>query len=130
MQMNTELARRNMVGNQVRTWEVLDPRVLDALGAVRREDFVPARYRNLAFADLAVPLEKLVATLPKKEVRGRTTEKILANNLARAAFDADVNNESKRFKAERIATTENAPRAIDELYRAMRDTVIRAKLHR
>jgi len=82
------------------------------------------------FADLAAPLEKLVATLPKKEVRGRTTEKILANNLARAAFDSDVNNESKRFKAERIATAENAPRAIDELYRAMRDTVIRAKLHR
>lgn len=56
MQINTELARQNMVENQVRTWEVLDPRVLEALGAVRREDFVPARHRNLAFADLALPI--------------------------------------------------------------------------
>ena len=70
MQMNTELARRNMVGNQVRTWEVLDPRVLDALGAVRREDFVPARYRNLAFADLAVPLAHGESML-KPVVEGR-----------------------------------------------------------
>ena len=70
MQMNTELARRNMVGNQVRTWEVLNPRVLDALGAVRREDFVPARYRNLAFADLAVPLAHGESML-KPVVEGR-----------------------------------------------------------
>ncbi|GAA0718927.1 protein-L-isoaspartate O-methyltransferase [Dokdonella soli] len=56
MLMNTELARQNMVENQVRTWEVLDARVLDTLGAVRREDFVPARHRALAFADLALPI--------------------------------------------------------------------------
>ena len=56
MQINTELARQNMIENQVRTWEVLDSRVLEALGAIRREDFVPARHRNLAFADLALPL--------------------------------------------------------------------------
>lgn len=56
MQINTELARQNMIENQVRTWEVLDPRVLEALGAIRREDFVPARYRNLAFADTALPI--------------------------------------------------------------------------
>ena len=54
--MLTELARQNMIENQVRPWEVLDPRVLDVLSAVRREDFVPARYRNLAFADTALPL--------------------------------------------------------------------------
>lgn len=56
MQINTELARQNMIENQVRTWEVLDPRVLEALGTVRREDFVPARHRNLAFADIALPI--------------------------------------------------------------------------
>lgn len=54
--MLTELARQNMIENQVRPWEVLDPRVLDVLSAVRREDFVPARYRNLAFADTALPI--------------------------------------------------------------------------
>jgi protein-L-isoaspartate(D-aspartate) O-methyltransferase len=56
MHTNAELARQNMIENQVRPWEVLDARVLDVLSAVRREDFVPARYRNLAFADTALPL--------------------------------------------------------------------------
>jgi protein-L-isoaspartate(D-aspartate) O-methyltransferase len=54
--LNTELARQNMVENQVRTWEVLDPRVLDALRDVPREDFVPARFRDVAFADTALPI--------------------------------------------------------------------------
>lgn len=56
MTLDFELARQNMVSNQVRTWEVLDPRVLDTLGAVRREDFVPAACRAMAFADLELPL--------------------------------------------------------------------------
>jgi protein-L-isoaspartate(D-aspartate) O-methyltransferase len=56
MTLNIELARHNMVEQQVRPWEVLDSRVLEALTAVRREDFVPAGYRNLAFADLGLPL--------------------------------------------------------------------------
>ncbi|MDA3914167.1 protein-L-isoaspartate O-methyltransferase [Oleiagrimonas sp.] len=56
MTMNFELARQNMVEYQIRSWEVLDPRVLDVLGRVRREDFVPAAYRNLAFSDMSVPL--------------------------------------------------------------------------
>jgi protein-L-isoaspartate(D-aspartate) O-methyltransferase len=56
MSLNVELARHNMVEQQVRPWEVLDSRVLEALTAIRREDFVPAAYRNLAFADLGLPL--------------------------------------------------------------------------
>lgn len=56
MSMNIELARRNMVEQQVRPWDVLDSRVLEALSAVRREDFVPPALRNLAFADLCLPL--------------------------------------------------------------------------
>jgi protein-L-isoaspartate(D-aspartate) O-methyltransferase len=54
--MDIEQARCNMVEQQIRTWEVLDPDVLDLLFAVRREDFVPAACRLLAFADLEVPL--------------------------------------------------------------------------
>lgn len=52
----TEQARQNMIENQVRPWDVLDARVLDTLAAVRREDFVPARHRALAFADLPLPI--------------------------------------------------------------------------
>lgn len=57
MPIDFELARHAMVEQQVRPWEVLDPRVLDVLGSVRREDFVLPRHRKLAFADLALPLE-------------------------------------------------------------------------
>ena len=45
-----------MVEQQIRTWEVLDQRVLDLLFAVKREDFVPPAYKSLAFADLEMPL--------------------------------------------------------------------------
>ena len=54
--MNFERARSNMVEQQVRTWEVLDSKVLGLMENVHREDFVPVRYRKLAFADLSVPL--------------------------------------------------------------------------
>ena len=57
MTMNFEQARRNMVQQQVRPWEVLDPRVLSLFESLQREDFVPVRYRKMAFADLNIPLE-------------------------------------------------------------------------
>jgi protein-L-isoaspartate(D-aspartate) O-methyltransferase len=54
--MNIEQARFNMIEQQIRTWEVLDPEVLDLLFEVKREAFVPAAQRDLAFADLEIPL--------------------------------------------------------------------------
>lgn len=54
--MDIEQARFNMIEQQVRTWDVLDQDVLDLLFTVRREEFVPAAYRALAFADLEIPL--------------------------------------------------------------------------
>jgi protein-L-isoaspartate(D-aspartate) O-methyltransferase len=54
--MNSLAARQQMVDQQIRTWEVLDPRVLDVLAAVPREAFVPAGYRELAFADAPIPI--------------------------------------------------------------------------
>lgn len=58
MTMNTKLenARQQMVGQQVRTWDVLDARVLEALSAVPRERFVPEAYRGVAFADTEIPI--------------------------------------------------------------------------
>ena len=49
-------ARYNMIEQQIRPWNVLDADVLELLSVVRREDFVPAAYRSLAFADIEVPL--------------------------------------------------------------------------
>jgi protein-L-isoaspartate(D-aspartate) O-methyltransferase len=54
--MDTLAARQQMVDQQIRTWEVLDPRVLDVLAAVPREAFVPQAYRQLAFADAPIPI--------------------------------------------------------------------------
>ncbi len=68
--MNIEQARFNMIEQQIRTWEVLDPQVLDLLFKVRREDFVPPEHRALAFADLEIPLghgERMMQ--PKMEAR-------------------------------------------------------------
>jgi protein-L-isoaspartate(D-aspartate) O-methyltransferase len=56
MAMNFEQARQNMVENQVRPWDVLDDRVLQVLARVRREDFVDPAHRQLAFADMCLPL--------------------------------------------------------------------------
>ena len=56
--MNLEQARTNMVEQQIRTWEVLDQDVLDLLYTVPREEFVPLSCRNLAFADMEIPLEE------------------------------------------------------------------------
>jgi protein-L-isoaspartate(D-aspartate) O-methyltransferase len=56
MAMNFDQARQNMVENQVRPWEVLDGRVLSVLGSVRREDFVAPAHRQLAFADVCLPI--------------------------------------------------------------------------
>jgi len=54
--MNVEQARFNMIENQIRPWEVLDQDVLDLLYAVKREDFVSAAYRTLAFSDMEIPI--------------------------------------------------------------------------
>jgi protein-L-isoaspartate(D-aspartate) O-methyltransferase len=69
-QLDFERARFNMVEQQIRTWDVLDQRVLDLLLRVRREEYVPQQYRALAFADMEIPLghgEMMLA--PKMEAR-------------------------------------------------------------
>jgi protein-L-isoaspartate(D-aspartate) O-methyltransferase len=54
--MNSDFARQQMVEQQVRAWEVLDPDVLEVLKQVPRERFVPAAYATLAFADTEIPI--------------------------------------------------------------------------
>ncbi len=54
--MNIEKARFNMIEQQIRTWDVLDLSILDLLVVVKREAFVPAAYKSLAFMDTEIPL--------------------------------------------------------------------------
>jgi len=68
--MNIEQARFNMIEQQIRPWNVLAQDVLDLLTVVKREEFVPAAYRSLAFFDTEIPLpggENMLA--PKVEAR-------------------------------------------------------------
>jgi protein-L-isoaspartate(D-aspartate) O-methyltransferase len=54
--MQTEFARVQMVTQQIRAWDVLDLRVLDAMTRTPREFFVPERFTEVAFADTDIPL--------------------------------------------------------------------------
>lgn len=68
--MDMEQARFNMIEQQIRPWEVLDPVVLDLLSEVKREEFVPAEQKLLAFADTMLPLGNGASMLePKIEAR-------------------------------------------------------------
>lgn len=54
--MDFEKARFNMVEQQVRPWDVLNPRVLDVISEIPRENFTPDEYRTLAYVDTRIPL--------------------------------------------------------------------------
>ncbi|MGI4848763.1 MAG: protein-L-isoaspartate O-methyltransferase family protein [Janthinobacterium lividum] len=68
--MNIEQARFNMIEQQIRPWDVLDTQILDLLLVVKREEFVPAAHKSLAFMDTEIPLtcdENMLS--PKFEAR-------------------------------------------------------------
>lgn len=68
--MNIEQTRFNMVAQQIRTWYVLDDNVLDLLYKLKREEFVPAESRAMAFVDMEIPLgHDQVMLTPKMEAR-------------------------------------------------------------
>ncbi len=69
-EMNFTAARSLMVEQQIRTWDVLDQRVLDLTARMPREDFVPVQYRKLAYVDMNVPLGRRQCMMaPKLEAR-------------------------------------------------------------
>jgi len=70
LQADIEQARFNMIAQQIRPWDVVDDRVLKALKHIPRERFVPEDYRELAFADIEVPLAHGQCMMsPKLEAR-------------------------------------------------------------
>jgi protein-L-isoaspartate(D-aspartate) O-methyltransferase len=117
-----ELARFNMIEQQIRTWEVLDQRVLDLLFRVRREDYVPPQYRALAFADMEIPIghgERMLQ--PKVEARmlqeltlgasdrvlevgtGSGYMTALLASLAAHVYSVEIREDFTRAAAERLA---------------------------
>jgi protein-L-isoaspartate(D-aspartate) O-methyltransferase len=79
MTLTAHAAREQMLSQQVRTWNVVDERVLQALGSVSREPFAPEGFRELAFADTNLPLARgQVMLAPKLE--GKILEATLVQN--------------------------------------------------
>ena len=73
---NTEIAKFNMIEQQIRPWEVLDHQVLSVIQGLNREDFVDPAYRGLAYADCQIPLGNGVRMLPPT-VEGRMLQALL-----------------------------------------------------
>jgi protein-L-isoaspartate(D-aspartate) O-methyltransferase len=68
--MNFELARNNMVAQQLRTWDVLDEQTLQAFAAIPREHFMPSGWARLAYSDTGIPIGCGQYTMaPKTEAR-------------------------------------------------------------
>lgn len=75
---NTEIAKFNMIEQQIRPWEVLDHQVLSTLNLINREDFVREAYKGLAYADCQIPVGNGVSMLPPT-IEGRMLQALLIN---------------------------------------------------
>ena len=73
---NAEIAKFNMIEQQIRPWEVLDNQVLSTFNQINREDFVREPYKGLAYADCQIPLGDGVHMLPPR-VEGRMLQALL-----------------------------------------------------
>ena len=83
MEFDFEQARFNMVEQQIRPWDVLDPEVLSLLQTLKREDFVPAAHRAIALADLEIPLGNGdVMLAPRVEARALQALAVQKNERA------------------------------------------------
>lgn len=132
--MDIERARFNMIEQQIRPWDVLDLDVLALLEQVRREDFVPAAHRGLAFADMMIPLaadteeamrlgrcmlEPKVEARLLQDVAPRAHEKVLEVGAGSGYMAALLGS-----RAQRVITLEIDP----ELARMARENLQRAGL--
>ncbi len=79
VKMDMEQARFNMIEQQIRPWEVLDPEVLAVLDAVKREQFVPAAYQMLAFADIELPIGN-GQTMLQPKIEARILQEVAVKN--------------------------------------------------
>ena len=120
--MNLENARFNMIEQQIRPWEVLDQRVLDLLNELPREDFVPQRYRKLAYTDTAISLGNDQVMMPPR-VEARILQALniqaeetvlevgtgcgyvtaLLASLGEHVYSVDINTEMTRTAGEKLA---------------------------
>ena len=112
--MNIEQARFNMIEQQIRPWNVLDQDVLDMLHVVKREQFVPAAYQNLAFADVEIPLPGGEAMFNPK-VEARIMQELLVKkheNVLEIGAGSGYMAALLAHKARHVTTVEIQPEAV------------------
>lgn len=119
--MNIEKARFNMIEQQIKPWKVFDERLLGAMATLPREQFVPEEHRNLAYADIAIPLGHNQSMLAPREIARMIqaleldgTEKVLEigcgsgyasallGKLARKVFSVDIIADFVRSSGQRL----------------------------
>ena len=76
MTNTAEVAKVNMIKQQIRPWEVLDSQVLAVIGEIDRQDFVQDCYKGLAYADCRVPIGT-GATMFPPTIEGRMLQALL-----------------------------------------------------
>ena len=76
MTNSAEVAKFNMIEQQIRPWEVLDSQVLAVINEVDRKDFVQDEYKGLAYADCQIPIGTGAAMLPPT-IEGRMLQALL-----------------------------------------------------
>lgn len=113
--MNLELARSNMIDQQIRPWKPLDGELIELLGAIRRENFVPAAYRGLALADTEIPLGNGVSMWsPKLEARALQALKLGRHGrILEVGTGAGYTAALLAAHAEKVWTVELVPQLAD-----------------
>jgi len=122
--MNFELARFNMVAQQLRPWNLHDEEVLERFTVVRREDFVPEGWRSLAFADIEIPLPGGASMLAPK-IEAHLLQALQARRHGRALLVGAGSGHLAALlamHAERVLAIEIVP----ELVELARDNLARA----
>ncbi len=122
--MNTEQARFNMIEQQIRPWKVLDHAVLELLAVVKREDFVPAAYRAMAFVDTELPLgEGQTMLAPPVEARLLQDAKVQRHEtVLEVGTGSGYTTALLAHRAQRVISLENRP----ALARLARENLARA----
>ena len=122
--MNTQQARFNMVEQQIRPWQVLDPHVLTVLSNVQRELFVPQAYQSMAYTDTDIPLGHGQAMSPPRvaarlmhDLHLTGTEKVLEIGTGSGYLTALLASRSQRVISLEI-NPELASNARNNLQRA------------
>ena len=112
--MNIEQARFNMIEQQIRPWNVLDEDVLALLHVVKREQFVPKAYENLAFADVEIPLPG-GETMFNPKVEARIVQEIAVKkheNVLEIGTGSGYMASLLAHKARHVTTVEIQPESV------------------